>query len=207
VQANAETVALQPLEAGAAAYAPSVPGWIKAIDNAVIALLNVMLAVEVILVFVGTMVRTFFHSSTLMGIDEASPLFLVTLAFLGGAVAYSRGQFIAITVLADRAPRAWNEAFKACSEWIVIIVSFLIGGYSIPLLIANAEEKTILLGIGYVWMTLPITVGSALFVVRAGFSLAQRRRPAIAAATGVLWAAVPTFFIFQTDLVAPTQPL
>jgi TRAP-type C4-dicarboxylate transport system permease small subunit len=207
VQANAETAALQPLEAGAAAYAPSVPGWIKAIDNAVIALLNVMLAVEVILVFVGTMVRTFFHSSTLMGIDEASPLFLVTLAFLGGAVAYSRGQFIAITVLADRAPRAWNEAFKACSEWIVIIVSFLIGGYSIPLLIANAEEKTILLGIGYVWMTLPITVGSALFVVRAGFSLAQRRRPAIAAATGVVWAAVLTFFIFQADLGAHTQLL
>ena len=207
MQANAETAALQPLEAGAAAYAPSVPGWIKAIDNAVIALLNVMLAVEVILVFVGTMVRTFFHSSTLMGIDEASPLFLVTLAFLGGAVAYSRGQFIAITVLADRAPRAWNEAFKACSEWIVIIVSFLIGGYSIPLLIANAEEKTILLGIGYVWMTLPITVGSALFVVRAGFSLAQRRRPAIAAATGVVWAAVLTFFIFQADLGAHTQLL
>jgi len=207
VQANAETAALQPLEAGAAAYAPSVPAWIKAIDNAVIALLNVMLAVEVILVFVGTMVRTFFHSSTLMGIDEASPLFLVTLAFLGGAVAYSRGQFIAITVLADRAPRAWNEAFKACSEWIVIIVSFLIGGYSIPLLIANAEEKTILLGIGYVWMTLPITVGSALFVVRAGFSLAQRRRPAIAAATAVVWAAVLTFFIFQADLGAHTQLL
>ena len=160
MQANPATAALQPLEAGAAAYAPGVPAWIKAIDNAVIVLLNVMLALEVILVFVGTMVRTFFHSSTLMGIDEASPLFLITLAFLGGAVAYSRGQFIAITVLADRAPRAWNEAFKACSEWIVIIVSFLIGGYSIPLLIANAEEKTILLGIGYVWMTLPITVGS-----------------------------------------------
>src|SRR5438132_14226160 len=109
-----------------------------------------MLAVEVILVFVGTMVRTFFHSSTLMGIDEASPLFLITLAFMGGAVAYSRGQFIAITVLADRAPRALNEIFQASSEWIVIIVSSLIGGYAIPLMVSNSEEKTILLGISYV---------------------------------------------------------
>ncbi len=83
-----------------------------------------------------------------------------------------RGQFIAITVLADRAPRAWSEAFKAFSEWIVIIVSVLIGGYSIPLLISNAEEKTIILGIGYVWMTLPITAGCALFVVRAGLRAA-----------------------------------
>ncbi|TMH57504.1 MAG: hypothetical protein E6H55_15365, partial [Betaproteobacteria bacterium] len=90
-------------------------------------------------------------------------------------------------------------------EWIVIIVSFLIGGYSIPLLIANAEEKTILLGIGYVWMTLPITVGSALFVVRAGFSLAQRRLSAIAAATAAVWVVVLAFFIFQADLGAHPQ--
>src|SRR5205085_520346 len=83
-------------------------------------------------------------------VDEASPLFLITLAFMGGAVAYSRGQFIAITILADRAPRAWNEIFKACSEWVVIIVSLLIGGYSIPLMISNAEEATIILGINYV---------------------------------------------------------
>ena len=87
---------------------------------------------EVILVFSNAMVRTFFNSSSLMGVDEASPLFLITLAFMGGAIAYGRGQFIAITVLADRAPRAWNETFKAFSEWIVIIVSLLVGGYSIP---------------------------------------------------------------------------
>ena len=56
--------------------------------------------------FANTMVRTLFNSSALMGVDETSPLFLITLAFLGGAVAYSRGQFIAITLLVDRAPRA-----------------------------------------------------------------------------------------------------
>src|SRR6266446_9017601 len=206
MQSNAATIAA-PMSERVAQHPQPVPAWIDMLDRAIIVLLNVALVAEVILVFVNTMVRTLFNSSALMGVDEASPLFLVTLAFLGGAVAYSRGQFIAITVLADRAPRAWNEAFKACSEWIVIIVSFLIGGYSIPLLIANAEEKTILLGIGYVWMTLPITVGSALFVVRAGFSLAQRRRPAIAAATAVVWAAVLTFFIFQADLGAHTQLL
>ena len=54
----------------------------------------------------------------------------------------------------------------------MIGISLLIGGYSVPLLIANAEEKTILLGISYVWMTMPITLGSALFVVHApGFAL------------------------------------
>ena len=175
-----------------------MPAWLRAIDTAVLALLNVGLVIEVVLVFVSTMVRTFFHSSALMGVDEASPLFLITLAFLGGAVAYSRGQFIAITVLADRAPRAWNEFFKAFSEWVVVIVSLLIGGYSIPLLIANAEEKTVLLDISYIWMTLPITIGSVLFVVRAGLSLLSRSWRTIATATAVVWIAVLLFALFKT---------
>ena len=167
MQSNAAAIAA-PISEGVAEAPQPVPAWIDMLDRAIIVLLNVALVAEVILVFVNTMVRTLFNSSALMGVDEASPLFLITLAFMGGAVAYSRGQFIAITILAERAPRAWNEVFKACSEWVVIIVSLLIGGYSIPLMISNAEEATIILGINYVWMTLPMTAGCALFVVRAG---------------------------------------
>ena len=57
-----------------------------------------------VLIFANTMARTLFNSSALMGVDETSSLFLVTLAFLAGAVSYGRGQFIAITTLVDRAP-------------------------------------------------------------------------------------------------------
>ena len=85
-----------------------MPAWLKAIDSAALVLLNVTLAIQVLIVFANTMVRTLFNSSALMGVDETSPLFLITLAFLGGAIAYSRGQFIAITLLVDRAPRAWH---------------------------------------------------------------------------------------------------
>ena len=56
----------------------------------------------------------------------------------------------------------------------MILAAILLGGFSVPLLIANFEEKTIMLGIGYAWMTLPITVGSVLLVVRAGLSLLAR---------------------------------
>ena len=174
MRAEAISDVLEPAGAGVNAYLRDVPAWIRAVDQAVVALLNVALVVEVVLVFVATMARTFFRSSALMGIDELSPLFLVTLAFMGGALAYSRGQFIAITVLVDRAAPALQDAFRATAEWVVIAVSLLIGGYSIPLLVANVEEKTILLGIGYAWMTIPITLGSAMLVVRAGYSLLRR---------------------------------
>ena len=201
MQSNAAAIAA-PISERVAQHPQPVPAWIDMLDRAIIVLLNVALVAEVILVFVNTMVRTLFNSSALMGVDEASPLFLITLAFMGGAVAYSRGQFIAITLLAERAPRAWNEIFKACSEWVVIIVSLLIGGYSIPLMISNAEEATIILGINYIWMTLPMTAGCTLFVVRAGYALLQRPWRAVAAATFVVWLAVLLFLVATPMLAA-----
>src|SRR5689334_22411464 len=132
-----------------------------------------MLAAEVLLVFSSTMVRAIFNTSSMMWVDEVSPLFLVTLAFLGGAVAYGHGQFIAIKVVLDRLPRAVQRYLDAGTEWIAIVVSVLIGGYSIPMFVANAEEKTLLLGISYLWMTLPITLGCALFIARAAHRLWQ----------------------------------
>jgi TRAP-type C4-dicarboxylate transport system permease small subunit len=90
---------------------------------------------------------------------------------MGGAVSYSRGHFIAITFLADRAPASWREFIAAGVEWVVIFISALIGYFSVPLLLANMEERTLLLEISYAWLTLPMTIGSALFVAHAGFSL------------------------------------
>jgi tripartite ATP-independent transporter DctM subunit len=194
---NAAAVA-GPLDDTAARRAPSLPAWLATLDRAVVALLNLGLAAQVALVFVSMMVRTFFHSSTLMWVDELSPLFLITLAFLGGAVAYGRGQFIAITVLVDRTPAAWRAVFDAGAEWVVILVSLLIGGWSIPLVIANAEEQSLLLGIPYLWMTAPITLGCALFVARATHALIRRPRPAawsggaLALGLAALAAAAPT---------------
>src|SRR5262245_16265171 len=104
-----------PVESGVAP-----PRWLHAIDSLVIAILNVMLAAEVLLVFSSTMTRSVFNTSSMMWVDEVSPLFLVTLAFLGGAVSYGRGQFIAITLLVERAPRVWNGVLRAFSEWLVI---------------------------------------------------------------------------------------
>ena len=174
-----------------------LPPWLKLIDSAMIVLVNIALVVEVIVVFTNTMLRTFLNSSALMGFDETSHPFLISVAFLAGAVSYSRGQFIAIKILLDKTPPAWNAYFAAVGEWVVILVSVLIGGYSVPLLIANAEEKTILLGIGYAWLTLPMTFGSALFVIHAGLSLRARSKAAVALAAAAV-AAVLLLFLLST---------
>jgi len=187
---------------GALGVAP--PRWLHAIDSAVIAILNVMLAVEVVLVFGSTMIRTLLNTSAMMWVDEVSPLFLVNLAFLGGAVSYGRGQFIAVTLLVERARPAWNGVLKAFAEWTVIGISVLLGGWSIPLLIANAEEKTLLLGVSYVWMTLPIALGSLLFVCHAVRGLASR--PLSLDAAGFLLAALLLGAFFLARPILGTHP-
>ena len=191
-----------PVETGVA-----VPRWLNAVDTLVIAILNVMLAAEVLLVFSSTMVRSIFNTSSMMWVDEVSPLFLVNLAFLGGAVSYGRGQFIAITLLVERAPRVWNGILKAFAEWLVIGISLLIGGYSVPLLIANAEEKSILLGISYLWMTIPITLGSALFVIHAIRGLMSRARGLNLAGLAILAACVIVFLLVRPLLAAHPNAL
>src|SRR5215211_3131209 len=85
VTIDAATATAKAVEEEVSAYESGVPLWLKAIDTAAIALLNVTLAIEVVVVFANTLVRTLFNSSALMGADETSPLFLVTLAFVGGA--------------------------------------------------------------------------------------------------------------------------
>jgi tripartite ATP-independent transporter DctM subunit len=188
----------------AARHEKLLPGWMKRVDNAVLWLLNITLVLQVVLVFAGTMARAIFHSSALMGIDELSPLFLVTLAFLGGAVAYSRGQFIAINLVVDRLPEAWREYLRGAAEWIVILVSLLIGGYSVPLLLSTMEEKTVLLEMSYAWTTLPITAGSLLFVLHAGISLARRSWAAKLVATAVV--ALPLLAFFASSAFLGAHP-
>ena len=178
-------------------FGVAAPRWLQAVDTIVIAMLNVMLAAEVLLVFAGTMTRSVFNTSSMMWVDEVSPLFLVNLAFLGGAVSYGRGQFIAITLLVERAPRVWNGTLRAFAEWLVIGISLLIGGYSVPLLIANAEEKSLLLGISYLWMTIPITLGSALFVIHAIRGLASRTRAFNLAGLALVAACVIAFLLVR----------
>ena len=114
---------------GAVTEACALPRWLETIDTLVIALLNVMLAAEVLLVFTSTMIRALFNTSSMMWVDEVSPLFLVTLAFMGGAVAYGHGQFIAIKVALDRMPAGVHHYLNAATEWIAMVVSLLIGGY------------------------------------------------------------------------------
>ncbi len=151
-------------------------------DSAVILLLNAALLAEVLIVFCNTVVRAALNILLMPGVEETSRLLLILIAFLGGAVAYGRGRFMAVTVLLARLPPAACEVATAAVAWVVIAVALIIGLSSIPLQIVNAAEHTTILSIGYVWMTAPMTVGAALFVAHAGQALLRHSFWAVLAA-------------------------
>lgn len=184
--------------------------WLKAIDDICIAFLNVFLVVEVILVFVNTAARVF-HGEIVQGIEETAQLYLVCIAFVGGGVAYGRGRFMAVNVITEKLPLPWRQFLASLVEWAVILLTLLIGGASIPLQILNSGEQTTLLGIGYVWMTLPMTFGCLLCVLHAGRALLRQSPRAIAGAglvalviTAAIWLANgtignhPSFYVLLT---------
>ncbi|MBY3307579.1 TRAP transporter large permease subunit [Rhizobium laguerreae] len=176
------------------------PRWLGLLDTVAIAILNISLIAQVLLIFSSTILRSYTNSPLIVGAAETAHAFLVTISFLGGAVSYSRGNFVAITFLSDRMPLRLRPFLAALVEWTVILVTALVGYYSIPLVISNVEETTIVLGISYVWMTVPITLGCALFVLHAAVRLSRLPVPAIVAAAFIPALAVALFLMSQDAL-------
>jgi len=157
----------------------AVPRWLHEIDRATIVLVNLVLVAEVTIVFVNTVLRNAFNATLLPGVEETSRLFLIIAAFLGGAVAYGRGRFMAVNYFTEKLDPAWREFFAAAVAWMIILITGVIGAFAIPLWLANAGERSTMLGIAYIWMTLPVVLGCALFIAHAGVALCRRPTRAI----------------------------
>jgi len=178
--------------------------WLRAFDEFCIAFLNIGLIAEVLLVFANTVARVF-HAEIVPGMEETARLYLICIAFLGGGVAYGRGRFMAVTVIVDMLPPIWRHVTASLVEWIVVLLAVVIGGASIPLQIVNSGEQTTLLGIGYVWMTLPMTVGCFVFILHAGRAMLRRPPPVIAATGLVMLATVVAVVLTSGSVWANTS--
>ena len=186
--------------AGGADLLPELP-WLAALNRAGLAVLNIGLAVEVALVFVNTVARAVYHE-VVPGLEETAQLFLIYAAFIGGGIAYGKGRFMAVTALVAMLPRTGREIAACAVDWSVIVLAGLIGGTSIPLQIANASERSTMLGIPSFWMVLPMVIGSLFFFINVGRSLLARPRlPAVAVGLVMLAGLAALWFARNGDWV------
>ena len=109
---------------------PPIPRRVEAVLNAV---LIFSVVGEMVVIFADVMARTLFHSSLLWG-EEIAHLALTVVAFVGGAVAYPRGQHMAVHALIARLPAAWRRAIAALVDWLVLWLSLATAAVQFTLL-------------------------------------------------------------------------
>lgn len=173
----------------------------RLLDNAANIVLAGTLLIEVTTVFINTVSRAFFNVSFLW-IDETSQIALAALAFIGGAVAYRRGQHTSLYyVLGRLTPRA-QSTVSAAADWLVFGLSIVIGVSAIPLLRMQWTQFTPILGISVTWMDAPLPLGMIFLMLFAGVRLwHQNRRVVLTAGIAVL--AITAAILFSRPLWAP----
>lgn len=176
------------------------PRWSGALwfDKALEGVVGAAIIAELVVILLNIMIRVITGDSVLWT-QEVSEIALLTIAFIGGAIAYPKGAHMSVQALIMRLPAAWKPYLAALVDWLVLVMSAGTFALFVPTLVQQIEEKTPILQLPVFWVSLPFSLGMVLIAWFALLNLwRQERRPVLVAAgiTAVLFA-----------LVAMAQPL
>lgn len=137
---------------------------------------------ELVIVFVGIIAREIFHAPIIWA-DELGQFALTMVGFLGGALAYTRNEHMAVHTVIDRLPKGWRPAIDALVEWLVVAISLFAAYFSLTVVKIRWNEVTPALDIRVGLFVVPLTIGLVLMAVYASLRLwRQPRVPVIASA-------------------------
>lgn len=172
--------ALLPTSTGPAAAASM--GWMQ---RKVIFLLDVLLALALLgqlgIMFTNVVTRYLFDYQNTWG-QEISVITLTMIVFIGGAVAYARDRHMAVEVLTQLLPGAWQRFLAAAVDWLILFVAFMIGWLSLPLVYSRFEMMSPIIGMPEAWFMMPLPIGMGLIAVIAVQRLWARPRWSVVAA-------------------------
>ena len=154
--------------------------WARALDGALKGVLAVAVLGELGIVFCNILSRTVLgHPFTWT--DEAAQMALSTIAFLGGAFSYRRGEHAFIHTLLDALPLRVRRACYALVEFLVLAAAIITGVSALPLLASQWEELTPILEIRMGWFVLPLMICMLVLVATAIEHLLAQHRPTVVA--------------------------
>jgi tripartite ATP-independent transporter DctM subunit len=130
-----------------------------------------VLLLELVLLFGNTAIRALFNTSIVWA-NEVASYSLTSLAFIGGALAYHRGQHLVVRFAIDRLPDAWSNFVECARHYVVLVVAVIGLCYAIPMWRESWTHLTVVLQIPKSWTLLPVFIGMALTAV---FALAELR--------------------------------
>jgi tripartite ATP-independent transporter DctM subunit len=169
----------------------------RAIGVVLEAATSVLVAVEIVILFVGILARYVFHRPLVWSDELASILFL-WLAVLGSALAFRRGENLRMTTFVNKlSPAArWQCEAIALAASLAFLVMIL------PASIRHVELEAIVmtptLDLSMTWRTLAMPIGIGLMIVLALLRIANQPRremlrafALVVAVCALLWLAKP----------------
>lgn len=159
---------------------------------------------ELVVILLNIMVRVVTGDSVLWT-QEVSEIALLTIAFIGGAIAYPKGAHMSVQALVMRLPASWKPYLAALVDCLVFVMSAGSLALFIPTLVQQLEEKTPILQLPVFWVSLPFAVGMVLIAWFAVLKLWRQPRRAVLIATGIT-AVMAAAVIFAQPLFYYASP-
>jgi len=164
-----------PLEAEEMLHHDHVPDrWSGAawLDKTLEWIVGAAILAELVVILLNITVRVITGDSVLWT-QEVSEIALLTIAFIGGAIAYPKGAHMSVQALIMRLPATWKPYLAALVDWLVFVMSGGALALFVPTLVQQLEEKTPILQLPVFWVNMPFSVGMVLI---AWFALVKLRR-------------------------------
>lgn len=144
----------------------------------------VVLAVDLVVVFVSVIYRYFLHNP-LQWSDEVAQMLLVALTFLGGAAALARGEHLGVTVIRARLSARVLDITQALGGWIIGTVAITLCWSAIAILPLSMTQTTST-GLSESLFFYPVMGGAAAMFIFAIAALLKASWRAIVIAALVL---------------------
>lgn len=192
----------EPLAASDAKHAPvNGNAFEHYLDTFLDILVGISVIGELIIVFGSIVAREVFGMPVLWT-DELGQFVLALVAFLGGALAYTRNEHIAVHAIVDRLPKRWRPFIDALVEWMVLATAAVCAYYSTSVFKIRWTGFSAVLGIRMGWFVIPLMVGLTLMTLYAALRLCRMPRRAILL-SGIVTAVFMGGIIFLREFFGP----
>ncbi len=137
--------------------------WLGRLTRATEALSGIVLAVDVMVVFVSVIFRYFLHDPVDWA-EEIARALMIVLVFFGAATVLARSQHVGIDLFRDQLPAGWQPALIQAGHWIIAGVS---GGLFVSslLLLLDTYGQTTSIGLPQWLYVYPVVIGSGFMTL------------------------------------------
>ena len=175
-----EAVTHNPAHASAPGFSVShCPGrWLAWLMRMTEYVAGVVLAIDVLVVFVSVVFRYFLHEPFDWA-EEVARALMIVLVFFGAATVLARSQHVGVDLFRGMLPDRWQAGLIQFVSWIIVAVSACLCISSIGLLV-DSWSSTTPIGLPQWIYTFPVVIGSLFMTL---FGLAN----AVNGPTRVVW--------------------